>query len=85
MSVPYKNTKTLLSENKIPLTCIIKAKTTLPNITPSAIMEECEVIDELPDEISLVAMEDCVYDEHEYRIIKYLVEKNYTKVNDELR
>ena len=85
MTVPYKNNKTLLLENKSQFTCMIKVKSTLPKITPPAMMEECEVIEEFPDNTPPVVMENCVKYEHEDRIIKYLVEKNDAKVNDKVR
>ena len=48
-------------------------------------MEECEVIDECTDEKSPVGMEDCINEEHKDRIRNNLVDKNDTKVNDEVR
>ena len=63
----------------------MKGKETPPKITLSSMMEECEVIDELPDYTSSVMMEDCVNYEHEDSIRKDLVKKNDTKVNDEVR
>ena len=44
MTITYKNNKTLLLENKMPLTCLIKGKSTHPNITPPAMMDECDNI-----------------------------------------
>ena len=52
--VPYKNNKAILLENKMPMTCMMKWKATIPKITSPAMMEECEVIDEFIDEISPV-------------------------------
>ena len=52
-------------ENNMPLTCMMKGKSTPPNITSPAMMEVCEVIYENPDYTSPVVMEDCVNDEHE--------------------
>ena len=48
-------------------------------------MEVCEEINECPDYTSPVMMENCMNDEHEDNIRKYLVEKNDTKVTDEVR
>ena len=48
-------------------------------------MDECEVIDEFPYDTSPLMMEDCVNNEHEDIIRKDLVEKNDTKLNDEVR
>ena len=42
MTITYKNNKTLLLENKMPLTCMVKEKATLPKITYPDIMEECD-------------------------------------------
>ena len=83
--VPYKKEKTLLLKNKSTLTCMIKEKATIQKITSPAMMEACEVINECPDYTSPVMMENCVNDEHEDSIRKYLVEKNDTKVTDEVQ
>ena len=48
-------------------------------------MEECEVIDECTDYTSPVGMEDCISEEHKDRIRNNQVDKNDTKVNDEVR
>ena len=84
MTVPYKNNRTLLLENKSPLTCIMKRKAKLPKITYPAMMEEFEVIDECPDDTYQVVMEDFVNDEHQDIIKNDLVEKNDTEVNNEV-
>ena len=64
MTVPHKKNQKRLLENKSPLTCTMKGKSTLPKIASPAIMEECEVIDEHPDDTSPVVMEDRVNGEH---------------------
>ena len=51
-----------------------KGKETLPNITSPAMMDEYEVIDELPDDTSPVVTEDCVNDEHKCIITNYFIE-----------
>ena len=48
-------------------------------------MEECEVINECPDDTSPVVMEDCVNDEHEDSIRNDFIEEDVTEVNDEVR
>ena len=71
-------------KNKTPLTCMMKAKEKIPNITPPAIMGDCRVLDYWTDDTSPVLMEACVNDEHEDRIINHMIKENDTKVNDEL-
>ena len=58
----------------MPFTYMTKGKETLPNITSPAMMDEYEVIDELPDDTSPVVTEDCVNDEHKYSITNYFIE-----------
>ena len=70
MTVTYKKNKTPLLGKKRPLTCMMKLKATLLNITYPAMMGACEVIDECPDETSPVLMEDSVNYEHEDSIRK---------------
>ena len=41
IAIPHKKNKTLLLENNIPLTCMMKGKATHPNIKSPAMMEEC--------------------------------------------
>ena len=48
-------------------------------------MKLCEVINECLDYTSPVMMDNFVNDEHEDNIRKYLVEKNDTKVTDEVQ
>ena len=48
-------------------------------------MDICEVVYAFPYNTDPVVMEDCVNDEHEDSIIKYLVENNDTKLNYEVR
>ena len=72
-------------ENNMPLTCMMKGKSTPPNITSPAMMEVCEVIDKPPDDTYPVVMEDYVDDEHEDIIREYLVEKNDTNENNKVR
>ena len=77
--------KTLLLKNNSTLTCMIKGKSTTQNITSPAMMKLCEVINECLDYTSPVMMDNFVNDEHEDNIRKYLVEKNDTKVTDEVQ
>ena len=44
MTIPYKKNKTLLLENNMPLTCLMKGKATCPNITSPYMMDECDNI-----------------------------------------
>ena len=85
MKFPYKKNKTLLLENESPLTCIMKGKATLSKVISPYMIEECELIDKLPEDTTPVLMGDCLNDEHEDSIRKDLVDRNDTKVNDKVR
>ena len=78
MVVPYKINKTLLLENKIPLTCMMKRGKKITNITSPYMMEEYEVIYDCPSETYPVVMEDCVKDEHDGSIRNNFIEENDT-------
>ena len=64
---------------------MMKGGGNLPNITSQVMVEVCGVIYKCPDDTPPVVMEYCVNDEHEDSTRKYLVEKNYTKVTNEVR
>ena len=82
MTVPYKKNKSLLLENKNPLTYTMKLKSTLRNITSLDMMQECELIDEFPDDTSPVVMEYCANEEHKDSIRNDLIEEIDRKIND---
>ena len=63
----------------------LKGKATLQKITSPDMMEAFELINECSYYTSPVMMKKCVNDEHEDSIRKYLIEKNDTKVTDEVQ
>ena len=83
ITVQHKKKKTVLLENKSPLTCIMKSKATPPNITSPDKMEVCGIIDEFPDDTSPVMMEDCVNKHLDDITRKYLNEINEIGVDEE--
>ena len=64
---------------------MMKVKSTLPKITFQAMMEECELIYEFPDDTSLVVMGDFLQDEYEDIIRNGFIEENDTKVKNEVK
>ena len=67
------------------MTCIMKGKSTLPNIISSAMMEEYQVIYECLDDTSTVWMWDGVNYKRKDSIRNDLIEESDTEVHDETR